>query len=573
MGCGFSEILSGELQGSPARYAIQGRALQAFDASLGRRLFGPGISSERTAALMAGANEIVYGYYSVVNGALRATLVEEAVASRKMTRTDTVAGPLRDGIFPLADRMAKLLGGAYPFGTRSQRALRGYVVALEAPNAAAASGDLAEALAADPNFGRAYTLWLDAALADGDRAGAEKILGQARAHQDRFTALDRAALDLAAAELHRNFHAQVEALRALTRLDPADPNHHRTLAEALVSLRRYPDAIAEFRQALAIRPDDIMALNSMGYAAAFSGDLPAAVRALRAYERLRPNEANPLDSLGDAYFALGHFGEAERFYLAAQAKAPAFLNGGELLKATQARLMTGEVPGATALFKRYLSARQAAHGPDAAYNAAAWSWYAGRRQAAVAALDQVARADASGPLRAIASRADAQAAIWLLELGDRAAAVEHARLAVKEAVPATSAEAGLAAFLAQPDAFPAPSEPPFSDYAQAYALLFARQFQPAIAVLQGIFQRPANDPDDGLAVLLAWAYIETGDFQHAEPLLRLTPLPQASGFGMFSSLVFPRLFELRGKMFDHLGQREAAQRCFQVFRKLSGSAR
>jgi TolB-like protein len=46
MGRGFAEVLAGELQGSPQRYAIQFRALHSFDASLGGRLPGaPGISA------------------------------------------------------------------------------------------------------------------------------------------------------------------------------------------------------------------------------------------------------------------------------------------------------------------------------------------------------------------------------------------------------------------------------------------------------------------------------------------------------------------------------------------------
>jgi Flp pilus assembly protein TadD len=96
-----------------------------------------------------------------------------------------------------------------------------------------------------------------------------------------------------------------------------------------MSVRDYDSAIVEFRRALSIRPDDVQALNAMGYAAAYSGDLPTAIRVLRGYEQLRPNQPNPLDSLGDAHFVLGHFAEAEQFYLAAQAKAPGFLNGGE----------------------------------------------------------------------------------------------------------------------------------------------------------------------------------------------------------------------------------------------------
>ena len=189
-----------------------------------------------------------------------------------------------------------------------------------------------------------------------------------------------------------------------------------------MSVRDYDAAIVEFRRALSIRPDDIVALNMMGYAAAFSGDLPTATRVLRGYEQLRPNEPNPLDSLGDAHFALGHFGEAEQFYLAARAKAPGFMNGGEVLKAAQARLMTGDVTGATALFNRYLAEREAAHDPYAPIYAAGWSWQTGARRAAIASLDRLARAlmtraDATGVSHEVASRADGQAAIWLLESG------------------------------------------------------------------------------------------------------------------------------------------------------------
>ena len=570
MGRGFAVILSGELQGSPQRYAIQWRSLHSFDASLGRRPGAPGISAESTGALVAGANQIVYGDFSVVNGALRATATEEDLVTHKMVRVVSASGPASDGIFPVAEALARQLGETHPFGTRNPQALRDFVAALESPDPAAASQDFARAVAADPDFGRAYVSWLDAAIAQRNRAEADRIVEQARAHQERFSGLDRAELALDRSALRGDFHDQLEARRELTRLDPADPNRHRALAEALMSMRDYDGAIVEFRRALSIRPDDVESLNAMGYAAAYSGDLPTAIRVLRGYEQLRPNEPNPLDSLGDAHFALGHFGEAEQFYLAAYAKAPGFLNGGEVLKAAQARLMTGDVPGATALFNRYIAGREAAHDPFAPYRAAAWSWQTGARREAIVSLDRLARADAAGAWREVACRADALAAIWLLNLGDRAGAAEHARKAVAEAVPATSPLVALVASLAQPEAFPAPAQSPLKDYARAYALLFGRQFQPAVHALQDLYQRPTGELDDGLAVLLAWAYEESGDWRRAEPLLRLTPLPQASGLPMFSSLYFPRLFFLRGAVLDREGHRAEASRYYQMFRTLSG---
>lgn len=571
MGRGFSEILSGELQGSPERYIIPWQALHAFDTTLGSRPHNaPGISTESDSALVAGANEIVSGHFSVINGTLRATAIEEDLPTHRMVLAASASGPAADGIFPVASALARQLGETRPFSTRSPQALHAYADAFDAMDSGAASQYFAQATAADPDFGTAYVLWLDASMAQRNRAEAERIVLLARVRQDRFSRLDRAGLDLGAAALRGDYQAQIEALRALAQFDPANPDHHRALAESLMSVRDFDGAIVEFRRGLSIRPDDVLALNTMGYAAAYSGDLPTAIRVLRGYEQLRPNEPNPLDSLGDVHFALGRFGEAEKFYLAAHARSPAFLNGGEVLKAAQARLMTGDVQGATALFKRYLGERQAAHDPNAPYNEAAWAWQTGERRAAIASLDRLARSDAAGALREVACRADAQAAIWLLALGDRAAAADHARKAMAEAVPATAAIAAVAAFLTQPDAFPAPPQPALEQYARAYALLFAKQFQPAVQALQEIYRRPSNELDDGLAVLLAWAYEETGRWQTAGPLLRLTPLPEASGLPMFSSLYFPRLFFLRGAMLARDGHRAEAARNYQMFRTLSG---
>jgi tetratricopeptide (TPR) repeat protein len=570
MGRAFAEILFGELQGSPQRYAIQYRALHSFDASLGMRPGAPGISAESTGALVAGANQIVYGDFSIVNGALHATATEEDLATHKMAPVASASGSASDGVLPVAESLARQLGGTSPFGTRNPQAVRDYVAALEAP--VADSRFFAQAAADDPDFGRAYVSWLDAAISERNRALGDRIVEQGRLH--RISALDRAQLDLGAAALAGDFHAQLEARRELARLDPADPNHHRALAEALMSVRDYDSAIVEFRRALSIRPDDVQALNAMGYAAAYSGDLPTAIRVLRGYEQLRPNQPNPLDSLGDAHFVLGHFAEAEQFYLAAQAKAPGFLNGGEEFKAAQARLMTGDVPGATALFNRYVAGREAAHDPFAPYHAAAWQWQTGARRAAIASLDRLALAmaqgDAAPARREVACRADALAAIWLLNLGDRAGAAGHARKAVAEAVPAASPLAALVASLAQPEAFAPPAQSPLKDYARAYALLFGGQFQPAVQALQDLYRLPTAEQDDGLAALLAWAYEESGDWQRAEPLLRLTPLPQAAGLPMFSSLYFPRLFFLRGAVLDREGHRAEAAPYYRIFRALSG---
>lgn len=584
IGRAFSEILCGELEGAPQPSVIEWRGLHAFDVSTGKRpAAAPGISAERTEALLAGANEILYGDFSVVNGRLRVTASLEDTVTRKTINTFTASGPVRDGIFPVADALARQLGPVHPFGTRNLAALRSYVAALDSGDPAAGLQGFAASAAADPDFGRAYVLWLDTALARRDPAEAAKAFEQARVRMARFSPLDRARLNLGAALLSGDFNARVQALTDIARLDPDDPNSHRALAESLMSLRQYDGAIAEFRRTLALHPDDVLSLNSMGYSAAYSGDLPTAIRALRGYEKLRPNDPNPLDSLGDAHFVLGRYKEAEQFYLAARAKSPAFLNGGEFLKAAHARLMTGDLKGATELFNRFLSERREAHDPFVEIHAAAWRWQTGSRRQAIQELSDLAARSESVSLPEAASRTNAQAALWLLELGDRAAAAERARKSMAEAGPQTAGIAAVTVLLTQPEAgaaewesragaaFPHPADAAQRDYALAYALLFAKQFPEAARVLKRIYDRPTSDPDDGLGVLLGWAYEESGRWQEAEPLLRVNPLPQAGGLPMFQSLYFPRVFYLRGALLEKQGRRDQAIPNYRLFLALAGN--
>ena len=86
-------------------------------------------------------------------------------------------------------------------------------------------------------------------------------------------------------------------------------------------------------------------LNTLGYAAGQAGDLDAAMSALRRYATLRPNEPNPLDSMGDVNLSAGRFADAENFYLQSFKKDPKFENNNGLMKAALARLLSGDVAG------------------------------------------------------------------------------------------------------------------------------------------------------------------------------------------------------------------------------------
>ena len=57
---------------------------------------------------------------------------------------------------------------------------------------------------------------------------------------------------------------------------------------------------------------------------------------------------------------------------------------------------------------------------------------------------------------------------------------------------------------------------------QTYALLVNREFQAAAPLLKQMWESGNPTADEGLPVMLAWSYLETGRAAEAAPLLRQT---------------------------------------------------
>jgi Flp pilus assembly protein TadD len=270
----------------------------------------------------------------------------------------------------------------------------------------------------------------------------------------------------------------------------------------------------------------------------------------------------------------GRLREAEDLYLQADKKDRKFLSAGGLLKAAMARLMTGDVPGASALVRQFADARAAMHDPAAPIYPAEWLWISGDRKAAMQQLQSFASAAETGAQKDLASRAYSDLAIWSLLAGDRAGAARLSLKAAALASPATAAAAIVARFLSQPPVsaaeWSARADQLFRNVPQseikeltlARALLLDRQFAAASAALRRLYEGPTTDPS--VPVLLAWSLIETGRAAEAVPLLRFNPVPLYSGIDPLTGLYFPRLYELRAR----LGQDATANR--QLFEKLGG---
>jgi tetratricopeptide (TPR) repeat protein len=572
-GRAVSEVVTAELAGSRTISVLSFGTLHALDRALGPRpLASPGISSERSAALLSGSSHILYGRISrAIPGSLRLNAAVFDTSRHRMERALAVTGRESDGIIRLADLLAKdLAAPVRPLETQNAQALRQYCAGLESPDPAAAERAFSMAADADPNFGPAFVAWAQLAASRNNRAEAERILGLASARGNSISELSRARLTALAAELRGDFGAGVQALESIGRLNPADIGLFGQLAQAYLNVRRYTDAAENERKALALEPNDAVLLNELGYTEMYAGNLAAATKALDEYRKIRPADANPLDSLGDVNFSLGQLTAAEQYYRQASEKDNSFNNGGELMKAAHARLLTGDIGEADKIFNRYLEARKNAKDPAVEFRRADWEFLSGRRRQAIARLNAFIRGLTPASAIVMAPKAYAQLTLWNLVLGDRA----QARAAGLRA-------GALARFLTEPPAppsewsaraqklFPSPAQDNVKKVMTAYALLLQKDFQAAAPILSDLYQHTPPEPRETLPVLLAWAQVETGRFDDAAHLVQRNHVP-STALELFGSLTFPRLLFLRAAALEKQGRREEAAHNYQLFLTLSG---
>ena len=578
VGRALAEVVETDLSHAHDWIVIRWARVHALEILLGARpVSDPGISTERQAALAAGAGRLAYGTYRIQDGRLRADLTIEDVLTRKIVLQVSSSGPAGDPIAVGASLAARISRQAIPFPTRSPEALRQYSEALESGDLPRTVGLLQQAIIADPYYGAAYRALAQVELQHQDRAGSITILEKALAQGPALGPAERARIAADLAGLQNQPELRQRALAALVRLEPNDDTAWQALAAVAMSRRDFLQAETADRRLLERQPEDLNDWNQLGYTAAYLGDLNTARDAVRHYATLRPTDLNPLDSLGDVNFMCGHFHEAEEAYLKAAAKDPNFRNNGELFKAAMARLWTGDIGGADALAGRYHQARAAAHDPLVEFRRDQWMWLSGRRKEACRRMETFARA----ALGDVAPRAWTELVIWNLMLGDRAAALAAADETARTA-GANTPPAMVTRFLVQPpvsgaewieraaQAFPNPQQAPIRGAALTTALLLNRQFDTVAAQLQQTIAAGPPEPDATAPVLLAWSYLETGRAAAAAPLLKTNPAPSLNGADALLTLSFPRIYYLRAEEAARDGKRAEARANYRLFLTLSG---
>ena len=502
-----SEVLAVTLESGLGGPVLRANAVSRFAQSLGAHSAAvPGVSGERPAALLAGANHIITGYVELENGRFRVTASEENASTGKNVRTVSATESSFDAA--LGRLASQFTSKAKPYLTANPDAVRNYAAALE-ETAADGARDFRKALDADPDFGPA---WVSRAALDagrGDRAAFTQTVTEARRRKiDPFSS---AQLDLEEAAVDGNNKARVAALRKVTDMSPGDTSLLRSLAEVETSIGAFQASAADWARLTAQAPAEFGGWNNLAYARAFAGDYAGALAALQEYARLRPNDANPLDSLGDVHYDFGKFAEAAAAYAKATQKDPNFERQGDLYKAAWAKFRAGDKAGADKLMAEFQSARNKQPDPVTPLLAADWLYRTGRGPQAIALLRQAAapappdtgKADAGQAAQTSQLRMNAlsQLAVWELLAGDRAkAAMDVAAMGKPGNLPAL-----IAAFAAMPSAaagewetragrlFPAPQMQSLRRAALAYALLLDGKREAALPIWKQVAAAAPGD--------------------------------------------------------------------------------
>jgi tetratricopeptide (TPR) repeat protein len=479
--------------------------------------------------------------------------VEDAASNRITKRWSFREAASPEGALAAVNALGRsLASGAASIDPKLAPALVSYGEALAETDPKARAALLDQAVQLAPEFIPAWLSRIELGIQAHD-AGTTGEIAEATHFAGR---IDEARLRYLSAMLTGDPAARIAALSDLTRLAPMHANAWQTLAELQTSIRNFPAAGGAWTAVTRLQPWNDNAFNQLGYCRAWAHDATGADSALAEYQRLDPLDANPLDSLGEVQFFFTRYTDAEGSFLKAHQKGPAFLAGMDLLKAAEARLMTGDSGSADRLFQQFLAwRRNAMRDPLLPLWQAQWDFLSGRRRQAMAELAAMLP-PFSGEVR---SRAEAQYAFWLFASGDAAGARTHADEALHDAqTPGSREAAAMCRFLAFPSAPPAEwtarantvlggAPPQFRESALGYALVLDRHPAEAIPVLARVFASTAPGEDGQQRAMLISALLAAGRRDAAQKLLWPMPIPISSDEAVFSALVFPRWLTWTGQ--------------------------
>jgi tetratricopeptide (TPR) repeat protein len=200
--------------------------------------------------------------------------------------------------------------------------LRG-VDALEKLYYAEAVRDLTKALEIDSTFATA-ALFLGRAHAGAfNGAEAGRSYSKALRHAAKATERERLYINAqCAVAVESNRDGGIRIYRELLEKYPREKYAWSSLGVQFGIGGEYREAIGCQERALELDPAYGAALNNLAYTYLYLENYEKAIEVFRRYSALYPHDANPYDSTGETYFAMGRLDEATRMYKEAFARKP-----------------------------------------------------------------------------------------------------------------------------------------------------------------------------------------------------------------------------------------------------------
>jgi thioredoxin-like negative regulator of GroEL len=532
-------VLTFENLSSDASLDWMGRAVSTVISSQlsGQRSLMPLDLQNIRDADTARVTELVQGYYTTEGDRLRLTAQVRNPNALKDAKTLSVAGARSGGLLPLVDQLARQIdSGAHPYSTRNEQAAKQLFEGMSASRPEEALPHISDALKADPAFGPAYLAKTQLLLSRNDAAGAKAVLEEAAKNSKQFPEADQAKLAVLSSTLSGSAEERTAALSRLTAALPADLPAWEALANLQIVNKNFPAAAKTLRSALQLEPESVPLVNSLAYVLAFAGDFDGALNAVATYRKLAPDDANAIDTLAEISFVAGRFADAERYFVEANQRNKALVNGAELYRAAVAAFLAGNRKAADEHYKSYVEALKAADDQLIPIRNAIWAYQTGNPSAAEQLKNYAAGKET--PAEA-ASIAHSQLALWWMESGQPDRAREDAAQGLKLATSAKARTfAAITSFLVSPKASAsewklrteraAPGQAAIQRQALGYALLLSKQYSDAIPALKAIYDTGGLDAMGEPKVFLAYAYLQAGQTQEAVKLVKSGMLPPKS---------------------------------------------
>ncbi len=236
-------------------------------------------------------------------GLARALTTEEMVAQANVT--------------PIAEMTTETME-AYEYFLKGREAFENYKMTD-------AERDLQKAVEIDPGFSLAYIYLARVHSFTGNLAALTATIREYRKHQRMVPGREGLYLEaLAAGYADNDQEKYFQIIQQLTARYPQDKRAHVELARILQFRGMAPQAEAEYRKALEIDPRFGPALNYFAYFYLVQNEYDKAIDYFERYAAAYPDEPNPRDSLGEAYFYAGKFDRAVEMYKEALKIRPDF---------------------------------------------------------------------------------------------------------------------------------------------------------------------------------------------------------------------------------------------------------